>query len=151
MNLYGAGDLSQIEQAYRDIMETYSNNSVTLKVASNSVDRFNEDRGDITFTDYTFLAIVIFGKNPDQADPNLGGAVDITKAQVIVHMDILAALGLLDSNNMPTIATRAASESLMVINGQNYIINDIAQQGHIEGSRQVKCHFDCQIDKQFYP
>lgn len=147
MDLLTPAERQQIKDAFRDVMDTYSRTPVVVRCASFSVDRFNEDRGDITYTDYSFDAIVLYGKNNKANDPNLGGAIDVTEAEAIVHLDVLDGIGLLSGGD--TVLINVATD-LIVINGQEYRINMVSIQGQVD-KKQVKAHIKGQLEKNYYP
>ena len=147
MDLLTPAERQQIKDAFRDVMDTYSRTPVTVRIASVSVDRFNEDRVDITYTDYSFDAIVLYGKNNKQNDPNLGGAVDILEVEAIVHLDVLDGVGLLGADD--TVLINVATD-LLVTNGQEYRIKMVSIQGQVD-KKQVKAHIKGQIEKNYYP
>lgn len=147
VDLLSGADRNDIRDAFRDIMETFSRTPVTIRRAGASVDRFNEDRTDIVYTDYSVLAIVIYGAADKKNDPNLGGAVDVTNVRAVVHLDLLEAVGLLDSEGLPTINE---TTDLLVVNGQQYRIKEVSVSAQFE-KRQTKATIRGQIETTYYP
>ena len=145
VDLMSPAERQQIRDGFRDTMDTYSRTPIVLKKAGISMSRFNEDRQDIVFTDYSFNAICIYGKTNNAIDGNLSGETDVTTVEISVHLDILEGLGLL-VNDIPNINI---TNDLLLINGVLFDITAVSAQGQVD-KRQAKANIKGTAQPLFY-
>lgn len=128
VDLLSAADRAEIEQAFKDVMETYSQTPVIIRKAGLTMSAFNEDREDIDYTDYAFKAIVKYGHQEKMLEPNLGGAFDNDKVLVTIHNSQFVDLGLM-IDDFPDINQQT---DLIIINGDTFRIDSVSMKSQRE-------------------
>lgn len=144
-DLHTAADRQQIRDGLRDTMDSFSRTPVILRKIGISMSRYNEDRTDGTPTDYSFTAIVTYGKNDVQEDGNLSGKTNFATVEVAVKMTILEGLGLL-VDDMPNINP---ATDLLIINGQIFDITFVSPQGQID-KKQTKANIKGRLKTAYF-
>lgn len=136
-NLLTSAQEAQIQQAFLDTMDTYSDTPILIKVAGFSMDAWNEDRTDLNYTDYSLFAYLEFSNNTKvKVDSNFLGKWDKNDVRIMIHLDYLEAVGLFDPitnkvNINPT-------TDYVVANGQTFELDHESIDGAYD-RRQVNC------------
>ena len=137
-NLLTPGEEQQIRDGFKDTLDTWSDTPVTIRVTNDlSLSPFNEGREDLQYTDYQFLAFVEYNNgSQNKEDASFGGTWDNSDIRIFVHLDYVAASGLL-VNDYPNISPN--SSKLLVDNDGNkeiYRITHVSVDGAF-GKRQI--------------
>jgi hypothetical protein len=127
MNIINQPTWDRIKAALRDVTDTFFLLPITVHVATEpSLDRFNEDRTDITYTDYTLNAFVEYNGNQNMTTEL--GSLERDKVKIQFDMRYLIEEGCAD-------ATRSIfnhATDYVTINGLKYKITEQEYDGQIQ-------------------
>lgn len=135
----------EIREALANALFTYSKTPIKLITKGVSLDRYNEDRNDITETIYDFDAFVEY-KNGDKVKngSNLGGAWDNADVKVMITIEQMELAGLIVDGS-PTVN---ATTSNLDINGENFETVHVSLEGAFE-QRQVAVYIWGQRNERY--
>jgi len=145
VDLITDAERDEIREALANTLFTYSKTPIQLITKGISLDRYNEDRNDITKTVFNFDAFVEY-KNGDKVknDSNLGGAWDNADVKVLVTIEQMELAGLI-VDGAPTVN---ATTSDLVINGENFETVHVSLEGAFE-QRQVAVYIWGQRNERY--
>lgn len=107
MGLLTAAEEAEARAAIKSVTDTFMITSVTYHKAGESLDRFQEDRKNQSFTDYTLPCLVEYKK--DKIKEGQEGAVRDFDVMLTINIDDLIALNLASSPNY-TVPFNAAKD-----------------------------------------
>lgn len=92
--------LQEVEDALRDVLDTFADTPITLKVTNDlSLDPFNENRN-LEYTEYNFMAQVQYLNDKSKADANFAGYFNTAGVKIFIEMGQAEAAGFI-SNDYP--------------------------------------------------
>ena len=129
MDLLNAGQRAQIRSALQDVFDTFHKTSVTLHKAEYYGSDDGEDTGK-AYTDYTFLAAVIYGQDAtDELTQTAHGGFTPKTVTLEIGLDNLMAEGLVDSENLPKFVP---DNDTFTTNGETYVVTSAVVDGAFE-------------------
>jgi hypothetical protein len=98
MNLLTNNDLNAINNAFRDIRDTFLQSSITYQKIGERADVFMEDSENIQITSY-ILPVLIVPPKTDKINILQKGKEDFTEGYVLVFWEDLVTVGLADTTD----------------------------------------------------
>lgn len=137
MDLLTNGDRNEIRAALKDVADTFHKTTVTFKLATVSLDRWQEDRPKIGTT-VAVPAFLTYGtRENDRFVADSTGDEDKATVQIMMNTDDLIALNIWDSTNHVAKINGASDE--VTFSGRSYRIEAIVYDGYVD-ARPVLCY-----------
>lgn len=130
MSLLSAGQKADIRAAIKTVTDTFFVTPVTYHLKGESIDRFNEDRGDQANTDYVMSALVEYvADKTDRVTETTHGALDAADIKISMNLADLKVLGLVNSSNL---CIGNVAKDYFTTNGELYKVGFIGFDGPLD-------------------
>lgn len=117
---------ADIRAALKDVTDTFMKTPVVYHKAVDSLDRFNEDRGDMKLVDYNLSGLLEYMTNDkDEVDEAMEGSLNTQRVQVTFNLEDVAAVGLI-ADDIPTMQPES---DFFTANGERYRVTYVGTDG----------------------
>jgi hypothetical protein len=126
--LISVSQINSIKSALEDVTYTFHNTPVLYKEAVESIDRFNEDRSDLTFNEHSILALVEYPKN-GKFKREVAGITDLHDIMLQFNTVDFSEQNLLDSNGYVTLD---GVKDFFIVENVTYKVDKVLHDGYLD-------------------
>lgn len=133
MDLLSPAQVAQIRNALRDVTDTFAKQPIKYMLRTGeSMDRYQEDRRDLEFTEYNLLALMEYNTDDkDEIAEQVEGAYSKQSVKLTFNREYLEEQNLIDPTTDKVIFKDTAD--YFMVDTTKYKVNSVIHDGPIDG------------------